>query len=61
MKFLIQKIKKEGVSFSKLAKELSEDEASKKEGGILGDLHPENTISEIDCIQLRLYGLYIVV
>ena len=50
---VLQKIKK-GENFSKLAKELSEDEASKKEGGILGDLHPDSTVPEIAAEMVKL-------
>ena len=43
---ILSKIKA-GDDFIQLAKEFSEDETSKLEGGMLGDLHPENTIPEI--------------
>lgn len=43
---VLKKIKAGG-DFQKLAREFSEDEASKSEGGMLGDLHPESTIPEI--------------
>jgi parvulin-like peptidyl-prolyl isomerase len=36
-----------GGNFEQLAKEYSEDEASKLKGGLLGDFHPESTIPEI--------------
>jgi parvulin-like peptidyl-prolyl isomerase len=49
----LQKIKN-GVDFSKLAQELSEDEASKKDGGILGDLHPDSTVPEIAAEMVKL-------
>ena len=38
---------KAGGDFIHLAKEFSEDEASKPEGGLLGDLHPDSTVPEI--------------
>jgi len=38
---------KSGGDFIKLAKEFSEDEASKQDGGMLGDLHPDSTLPEI--------------
>jgi parvulin-like peptidyl-prolyl isomerase len=50
---VLQKIKKGG-NFSKLVKELSEDETSKKNGGILGDLHPDSTIPEIAAEMVKL-------
>jgi parvulin-like peptidyl-prolyl isomerase len=50
---VLQKIKKGG-NFSKLAKALSEDEGSKKNGGLLGDLHPDSTISEIAAEMVKL-------
>jgi parvulin-like peptidyl-prolyl isomerase len=36
-----------GGNFEQLAKEYSEDEASKMKGGLLGDFHPGSTIPEI--------------
>jgi parvulin-like peptidyl-prolyl isomerase len=36
-----------GGKFEQLAKEYSEDEASKLKGGMLGDFHPDSTIPEI--------------
>ena len=36
-----------GDEFAQLAKHFSEDEASREEGGFLGDLHPDSTIPEI--------------
>jgi len=36
-----------GEDFAQLAKRFSEDEASREEGGFLGDLHPDSTIPEI--------------
>jgi foldase protein PrsA len=36
-----------GGNFEQLAKEYSEDEASKLKGGMLGDYHPDSTIPEI--------------
>jgi foldase protein PrsA len=38
---------KAGGNFKQLAKEYSEDEASKLKGGLLGDFHPGSTIPEI--------------
>ena len=36
-----------GDEFAQLAKRFSEDEASREEGGSLGDLHPDSTLPEI--------------
>ena len=36
-----------GEDFAQLAKRFSEDEASREEGGSLGDLHPDSTLPEI--------------
>ena len=36
-----------GDEFAQLAKHFSEDEASREEGGLLGDLHPDSTLPEI--------------
>ena len=36
-----------GEDFAQLAKRFSEDDASREEGGFLGDLHPDSTIPEI--------------
>jgi peptidyl-prolyl cis-trans isomerase C len=44
---LILKKLQAGEDFSDLAKRFSEDEASKESGGVLGELHPGSTISEI--------------
>ena len=43
-----------GKSFSKLAKEFSEDETSKEKGGSLGVLLPETTIPEIAAEMTKL-------
>ena len=43
-----------GENFASLAIRFSEDEASKKKGGLLGDLHPKNTIPEIGKTMLEL-------
>jgi len=45
---------KSGGDFIKLAKEFSEDEASKQDGGMLGDLHPDLTIPEIAAAMVKL-------
>ena len=45
---------KSGGNFIKLAKEYSEDEASYKEGGMLGHLHPDSTIPEIAALMVKL-------
>ena len=45
---------KSGGNFIKLAKEYSEDEASYKEGGMLGHLHPDSTIPEIAAVMVKL-------
>ena len=50
---VMQKIKGGG-DFIKLAKEFSEDEASKKEGGMLGHLHPDSTLPEIAAEMVKL-------
>jgi parvulin-like peptidyl-prolyl isomerase len=50
---VLQKIN-QGGNFDKLAKELSEDEVSKKKGGLLGDLHPDSTIPEIAAEMVKL-------
>ena len=43
---VLRKIK-DGGDFTQLAREFSEDEASKLNGGLLGDLHPDSTLPEI--------------
>ena len=50
---VLQKIKG-GEDFIKLAKEFSEDDASKKEGGMLGHLHPDSTLPEIAAEMVKL-------
>ena len=45
---------KSGGDFIQLAKEFSEDEASKQDGGILGDLHPDSTLPEIAAEMVKL-------
>ena len=45
---------KSGGDFIQLAKEFSEDEASKQDGGMLGDLHPDSTIPEIAAEMVKL-------
>ena len=45
---------KAGKDFIELAKEYSEDEASYKEGGMLGHLHPDSTIPEIATEMVKL-------
>ena len=45
---------KSGADFIQLAKEFSEDEASKKDGGMLGDLHPNSTLPEIAAEMVKL-------
>jgi len=45
---------KSGGDFIQLAKEFSEDEASKQDGGMLGDLHPESTLPEIAAVMVKL-------
>ena len=44
-----------GEDFSQLAKRFSEDDASREEGGFLGDLHPDSTIPEIGEEMVRLH------
>ncbi|MBL4665472.1 MAG: peptidylprolyl isomerase [Nitrospinaceae bacterium] len=51
---VLQKVKAGGANFEQLAKEFSEDEASKQKGGLLGDLHPESTIPEIAEAMVKL-------
>jgi parvulin-like peptidyl-prolyl isomerase len=43
-----------GGNFEQLAKEYSEDEASKLKGGLLGDFHPRSTIPEIAKSMVKL-------
>jgi parvulin-like peptidyl-prolyl isomerase len=43
-----------GESFSELAKRFSEDDASREQGGYLGDLHPDSTIPEIGKAMVKL-------
>ena len=43
-----------GVDFGQLAKRFSEDDASREEGGFLGDLHPGSTIPEIAKAMVKL-------
>ncbi|MBT3368137.1 MAG: hypothetical protein HN416_13370, partial [Nitrospina sp.] len=50
---LLRKVKAGG-NFAELAKEFSEDEASREQGGYLGDLHPDSTIPEIGKEMLQL-------
>ncbi len=50
---VLQKVKAGG-NFEKLAKEFSDDEASKEKGGMLGDLHPGSTIPEIAETMVKL-------
>ena len=45
---------KSGDDFIQLAKDFSEDEASKQDGGMLGDLHPDSTIPEIAAEMVKL-------
>ncbi len=45
---------KSGGDFIELAKEFSEDEASKQDGGMLGDLHPDSTLPEIAAVMVKL-------
>ena len=45
---------KSGGDFIKLAKEFSEDEASKQDGGMLGDLHPDLALPEIAAEMVKL-------
>ncbi|MDG1928610.1 MAG: peptidylprolyl isomerase, partial [Nitrospinaceae bacterium] len=41
-------------NFEQLAKEFSEDEASKQDGGMLGDLYPDGTLPEIAAVMVKL-------
>ena len=50
---LLEKLK-EGKDFIQLVQEFSEDENSKEEGGMLGDLHPDSTIPEIAAVMVKL-------
>lgn len=50
---ILQEIKSGG-DFIQLARESSEDEASKLEGGMLGDLHPDSTLPEIAVEMVKL-------
>ena len=51
---ILKKIKA-GEDFAQLAKRFSEDEASRNEGGRLGDLHPDSTIPEISKEMVKLH------
>ena len=51
---ILKKIKA-SEDFAQLAKRFSEDEASRNEGGRLGDLHPDSTIPEIGEEMVRLH------
>lgn len=51
---VLQKVKAGEANFEQLAKEFSEDEASKQKGGLLGDLHPDSTIPEIAAEMVKL-------
>jgi hypothetical protein len=51
---LIKKRIQSGANFFDLAKQFSEDEASKKLGGALGELHPDSTIPEISAEMIKL-------
>jgi parvulin-like peptidyl-prolyl isomerase len=51
---VLQKVKAGEDNFEQLAKEFSEDEASKQKGGLLGDLHPGSTIPEIAEAMVKL-------
>lgn len=50
---ILKKIKA-GENFAELAKQFSEDDASKVKGGMLGDLHPESTIPQIGEAMVKL-------
>ena len=50
---VLQKLKG-GDDFIKLVKEFSEDEASRKEDGMLGHLHPDSTLTEIASEMVKL-------
>ena len=50
---VLQKIKG-GEDFIELAKEFSEDEASKKDGGMLGHLHPDSSLPAIATEMVKL-------
>jgi len=51
---ILKKIKA-GENFAQLAKRFSEDEASRNEGGQLGDLHPDSTLPEIGEEMVKLH------
>lgn len=53
IKSILKKVKA-GENFSELAKRFSEDDASREQGGFLGDLHPDSTIPEIGKEMLKL-------
>ncbi len=50
---VLKKVKAGGL-FDQLAKDYSEDEASKETGGLLGDLHPGSTVPEIADVMVKL-------
>jgi parvulin-like peptidyl-prolyl isomerase len=53
IKSILKKVQA-GHNFADLAKHLSEDEATKESGGILGALHPNSTIPEISAEMIKL-------
>jgi parvulin-like peptidyl-prolyl isomerase len=50
---LLKKVQS-GEDFIMLAKSFSEDQATKEEGGLLGELHPDSTIPEISKEMIKL-------